>query len=124
MAELIVIDDCYADSRFNQSIDKQTGYKTTSMLVLPVLRRRETPENSGNVSAVIQMINKIEFDGEIGKFDEEDIQVMETCVGFVASKLEGSSWIEKISDKGSGESEADMAVKATTKTIGMHKERK
>merc|ERR1719272_2029897 len=37
--QMIVIEDCYADSRFNQAIDKQTGYKTTSMLVVPVMRK-------------------------------------------------------------------------------------
>jgi len=108
--ELIVIDDCYADPRFNPSIDKQTGYKTTSMLVVPVLRRRETSEDRGKVLAVIQMINKMEFDGQIGKFDEEDVNVMETCASFAASKLEGASFIEKISKKESQESEGDMAV--------------
>merc|ERR1719343_1632256 len=88
---LINIPDCYADSRFNQAIDKQTGYKTPSMLAVPVLRRRRTDKSHGAVLAVIQMINKMEFDGEVGKFDDEDVQVMETFSTFVASKLEGST---------------------------------
>jgi len=95
-AKLIVIDDCYADSRFNQAIDKQTGYKTTSMLALPIVRRKARA-NCGKVIAVIQMINKMEFDGEVGKFDEEDIQIMETCATYVCTKLEGSELIERIS---------------------------
>lgn len=95
---LISIPDCYADSRFNQAIDKQTGYKTTSMLAVPVLRKRRA-KNAGMVLAVIQMINKMEFDGEVGKFDEEDVQVMETFATFVASRLEGSTLLEKSSSK-------------------------
>jgi len=96
--EVVAIQDCYADSRFNQAIDKQTGYKTTSMIVVPVLRKKRH-KSSGAVLAVIQMINKMEFDGEIGKFDEEDIQVMETFATFVSSRLEGSSLLEKSSHK-------------------------
>jgi len=96
--KLIVIDDCYADARFNQKIDKLTGYRTVSMLAVPVLRRKAR-ENAGNVLAVIQMINKMEFDGEIGKFDEEDLDVMASCTQFISSKLEGSSLLEKMSEK-------------------------
>lgn len=96
--DLIAIPDCYEDSRFNQAIDKQTGYKTTSMLAVPVLRKRRS-KSAGNVLAVIQMINKMEFDGAVGRFDDEDIQVMETFATFVASRLEGSSLMEKSSQK-------------------------
>merc|ERR1719502_1963174 len=96
--EIIAIPDCYEDSRFNQAIDKQTGYKTTSMLAVPVLRKKLS-KSTGRVLAVIQMINKMEFDGAIGKFDDEDVQVMETFATFVASRLEGSTLLEKASQK-------------------------
>jgi len=69
------------------------------MLAVPVLRRKRCDKNVGKVLAVIQMINKMEFDGEVGKFDDEDIQVMETFATFVASRLEGSSLLEKTSHK-------------------------
>lgn len=58
-------------------------------MAVPVLRRHS--HAGDRVLAVIQMINKMEFDGCIGKFDDEDIQVMETFATFVASKLETSS---------------------------------
>merc|ERR1719386_639162 len=103
---LISIPDAYADARFNQAIDKQTGYKTKSMLCVPVLRRRPKA-GVGNTLAVIQMINKMEFDGEVGKFDDEDIQVMETFATFVSSRLEGSSLLEKANQRGSQASEAE-----------------
>jgi adenylate cyclase len=107
--ELIVIPNCYEDKRFNQAIDKQTGYKTTSMLAIPVLRKKQF-KNVGKVLAVIQMINKMEFDGAVGKFDDEDVQVMETFATFVASRLEGSSLMEKTSHrKDESETEGHMA---------------
>ena len=33
------------------------------------------------------MINKVEFDGEIGVFNEEDVEVLETFAKFVGEKL-------------------------------------
>lgn len=91
--QLIAVEDAYDDPRFNQDIDKKTGYRTKSILAVPVLRHFRSA-GSGSVLAVIQMINKMEFDGEVGKFDEEDIQVMETFATFVAGKLEGSALVE------------------------------
>merc|ERR1719181_1660822 len=52
-AKLIVIDDCYKDPRFNPAVDKMTGYKTTSMLAVPIVRKKPKP-NCGMVLAVIQ----------------------------------------------------------------------
>lgn len=89
--KLIAIPDAYEDPRFNQEVDRRTGYRTHSILAVPVLRR--LPCGGSQAMAVIQMINKSEFDGAIGKFDDEDIQVMETFATFVASKLEGSALI-------------------------------
>merc|ERR1712113_102619 len=91
-AKLIAIPDAYQDSRFNQEVDRATGYRTQSILAVPVLKRTLDAGSQGPMAlAVIQMINKTEFDGQIGKFDDEDIQVMETFSTFVASKLESSS---------------------------------
>lgn len=86
---LINIPDAYEDPRFNQEVDKTTGYRTQSILAVPIVgKSRPTP------LAVIQMINKIEFDGETGRFDEEDEQVMEAFATFAASKIEQSSLLD------------------------------
>lgn len=89
-AKVIVIADAYEDSRFNKEVDAKTGYQTKSILAVPILRRN-TAVGQGGALGVIQMINKTEFDGAVGKFDDEDIQVMETFATFAASKLEVSS---------------------------------
>lgn len=105
--KLIVIPDAYEDPRFNQEIDQTTGYTTRSIMAVPVKKRMNTGgENS--VLAVIEMINKMEFDGQVGKFDEEDVRVMETFATFVASKLEGSSLLSP-SDTTSRANEASSA---------------
>lgn len=50
--QTIRIDDAYSDPRFNQAVDKQTGYRTRSILSLPVMNR------SGKVFAVAQLLNR------------------------------------------------------------------
>ena len=58
----IRIDDAYADPRFNRNVDLQTGYRTRSILSLPV------SDQSGKVFAVAQLLNR--RDGQA--FDAED----------------------------------------------------
>lgn len=53
------------DPRFNQEIDRQTGYKTHSILSMPIVNYE------GEVIGVAQIINKIDGDHEFTKQDEE-----------------------------------------------------
>lgn len=78
---IINIPDAYQDKRFNQAIDKRTGYHTQSILAIPVV------DDHMRTLAVIQMINKKDFDEIIGTFLEDDVRVMETFAKFVANKL-------------------------------------
>merc|ERR1719440_2671394 len=50
--ETVNIPDCYADSRFDQSFDLQTGYTTKCMIVVPIL------DYEKNSVGVLQAINK------------------------------------------------------------------
>lgn len=96
---LINIPDAYQDPRFNQAIDRKTGYHTQSMLCVPIRNSTET-----KVMGVIQMINKLEFDGEIGLFMEEDVEVLETFSKFVGERLHASSLLggQKKANMGDG----------------------
>eukprot|EP00913_Durusdinium_trenchii_P034952 g32694.t1 len=49
--KLIVIDDAYEDARFNPEYDEKTGYRTHSIIALPVKR----PPTKDKACAVIQM---------------------------------------------------------------------
>lgn len=60
--EIVRVDDAYADSRFNQAVDAETGFRTRSMLCLPLQDR------SGQVFAVTQLLNR--RDGQ--PFDDHD----------------------------------------------------
>lgn len=62
--ETLIVNKPYKDERFNPDVDKQTGYKTKSILVLPVT-------NSKNeVIGAYQAVNKLRG----GKFKEKDIK--------------------------------------------------
>ena len=59
--KLINVPDCYADTRFNRDIDKQTGYRSRCMLTIPLIGYEE------NLVGVLQILNK-----NNGTFDEQD----------------------------------------------------
>jgi GAF domain-containing protein len=63
-AEPIRIDDAYVDPRFNRDVDRETGFRTRSILSLPVKNLE------GEVFAVAQLLNR--KDGQ--PFDQEDEQ--------------------------------------------------
>ncbi len=50
--ETVNLGDAYADSRFNPAVDQKTGYKTQSILCMPVIGR------NGHTIAVTQVLNK------------------------------------------------------------------
>jgi putative ABC transport system ATP-binding protein len=60
--EVINIPDAYTDPRFNPDVDKQTGYRTRSILSLPIKNQQ------GVVFAVAQLLNR--HDGQ--PFDQND----------------------------------------------------
>ncbi|KAF4658064.1 hypothetical protein FOL47_008201, partial [Perkinsus chesapeaki] len=76
----INIRNAYEDRRFNQEIDKLTGYKTKSIMAVPVTHQ-------SRAIGVIQMINKKELDGTVGQFTDDDVKVIEMFATLVASRL-------------------------------------
>src|SRR4051812_42280647 len=61
--ETLNITDAYNDPRFNDEIDKQTGFHTNTLLCMPIYNDQE------EIIGVTQLINK--KDGVFGKEDEE-----------------------------------------------------
>lgn len=79
--QVVNIPDCYQDSRFNQAIDKKTGYHTKTMLCVPI------PGNDKTVIGVMQVINKL--DAEV--FDDEDEKLLSIMLGIAGPLLEMSN---------------------------------
>ncbi|MFH4979507.1 hypothetical protein AB6A40_006216 [Gnathostoma spinigerum] len=66
------IEDAYEDPRFNPEIDIKTGYKTKSILCMPIFIRE-------TVIGVVQMVNK--HDGSFTKTDENAFEVFAIYCG-------------------------------------------
>ncbi|CAF1204529.1 unnamed protein product, partial [Adineta ricciae] len=64
--------DAYSDSRFNRDIDQKTGYKTKTLLCMPIMIQ-------GSVIGVVQMINK--KNGHFTKSDEESFETFAVYCG-------------------------------------------
>ena len=62
--ELIHIPDAYADERFNQNIDKTTGFRTRNMLALPLI------DHEGGLVGVAQVLNSCH-----GPFTDQDQEI-------------------------------------------------
>ena len=65
--EVINLEDAYTDPRFNREIDTRTGYRTRSLLCMPLYNR------AGSRLGVIQLLNK-----KTGLFTEEDETFLKT----------------------------------------------
>jgi adenylate cyclase len=61
-----IIADAYADTRFNQEVDRKTGYRTRNILCVPIRNKKR------EVIGVTQVLNKLS-----GEFDSEDQRLLE-----------------------------------------------
>ena len=71
--------DAYNDPRFDPSVDQRTGYRTKSVLAVPV------SGPSGAVLGAIQVINKVG-----GQFSAEDEELLSTYGDRIAELLAAS----------------------------------
>ncbi|CEG36038.1 Cyclic nucleotide phosphodiesterase [Plasmopara halstedii] len=63
--ETVNLANAYDDPRFNKEFDQRHGYRTRSVLAMPLRNAM------GDVIAVVQLINKLDISGEFSKDDEE-----------------------------------------------------
>ncbi len=76
--EVVNVADAYEDDRFNAKFDQQSGFKTHSVLCVPV------PTYDGKVTGVVQVINK-----EGGAtFDAEDVELLQAIASQLAITVE------------------------------------
>ena len=83
--ETINIEDAYADSRFNPDVDKRSGYRTRSMLCMPLRN------DAGEVMGVMQVLNKLS-----GVFAEEDERLLNALGSQISISLENSRLFEEV----------------------------
>jgi len=84
--ESLIINDVYADARFNSSVDEETGYKTETMMVIPMKNR------VGMTTGAIQVMNKKDGSG----FNNEDLKYLGLASTYVSETIRSMLLIEEI----------------------------
>ncbi|WP_200930642.1 HD domain-containing phosphohydrolase [Pseudorhodoferax sp. Leaf274] len=93
----VVIDDVYTEQRFDlsgtRSFDERTGYRTVSMLALPLAPRE------GEVIGVLQLMNALDpITGKAVPFSEEDVQLASALAAQAAVSLDNHQLVQAQSD--------------------------
>jgi HD-GYP domain-containing protein (c-di-GMP phosphodiesterase class II) len=108
--EVINIRDAYADDRFNRSFDDQTGYRTRTILCVPM---RDT---HGEITGVIQALNATD-----GAFDDEDEELLLALGGQASGAIENAVLHEEINRLFEGfVSAAVVAIESRDPTTAGH----
>jgi adenylate cyclase len=83
--ETVNIRDAYQDPRFNPEVDRRTGYRTRTILCMPLRNEK------GEIVGVMQVLNKRE-----GVFTEEDEQLLDALGSQTTIALENSRLFEEV----------------------------
>src|SRR5215468_12572048 len=79
-----IVHDAYADPRFNQEVDRETGFSTDSILCAPVKNAK------GQTIGAAEMLNKVE-----GDFTPSDLSLLEGITTQCAMTLETMQLLER-----------------------------
>ena len=82
--ETVNITDAYADSRFNPEVDNETGYKTKTILCMPITN------NNHEIIGAFQVLNKID-----GVFTKNDEDLLVAIGGSASIALENAQLFDK-----------------------------
>jgi response regulator RpfG family c-di-GMP phosphodiesterase len=77
----VFIDNAYEDDRFNQEVDKKTGYRTNAILVIPFRN------NDGEIMGAYQAINKMT---ESGIFSQQDAEHLTLAASYAGKSIEAA----------------------------------
>lgn len=83
--ETVNIEDAYLDPRFNQSVDRATGYRTRSILAVPVLGKK------GQRIGVVEVLNKME-----GVFSAKDEIRLRAFAAEIGISLDNSRLFDEV----------------------------
>jgi len=75
----MIINDVHANEHFNAEVDKQTGYQTRNMMVIPMFNRHNT------IIGAFQVINKAE-----GDFSDTDLNYLMLAASYSAETLDAA----------------------------------
>jgi len=88
--EIINIEDAYNDDRFDPTTDKKTGYRTRSILCMPIFEPQKEEAQDPAIIGVLQVLNRI--DGVFGREDEELLSSMasQIAIALINARLYAS----------------------------------
>ena len=82
----INVEDVYKDSRFNDRMDTQTGYRTRNLLSMPIVTR------DGRCIGVMQALNRL----QPGPFDNDDIERMRAFAAQAAVAIDNAGLFKEV----------------------------
>lgn len=107
----LIVEDAYADPRFNREVDVQTGFRTRSILAVPMRSTR------GEVVGVLQALNRTS--GEA--FDEEDRELLMALGGVAGAAICNAMLLEEIEQLFEGFAKASVvAIEARDPSTAGH----
>lgn len=87
--QTLVINNPYGHSSFNPEVDQQSGYKTRSILVIPMFGFER------NVIGAFQAINKLNEEGEPTPFDDSDVVYLKLASS-LSSKILDTEYLNEL----------------------------
>lgn len=110
--ETVIIENVYTDTRFNFTgplrYDKMTGYRTQSMLVLPLVAHGKTEMQ---LLGVLQLINSQDkATGKVCAYQDADIAIVEAVSKIASNILSNFVFVQEIK-------QFDLLVHVTTQAI-------
>lgn len=105
-----IISDAYADDRFNATVDRETGFKTKSILCAPIITAKD------EVIGVAQMLNKRD-----GEFSETDLNILQGITTQCAITLQSMQLVERIEKSREREVEFLNVISDMTSELELNK---
>jgi len=84
--QTVTIKNAYEDKRFHQNFDKQSGFKTDTIICVPLL-------NKGKALGVIELVNV-----DLSLFEEPYLDLLESLADFAAIALGNARYLEQIKE--------------------------
>lgn len=97
--EAVMVADAYADSRFNNSVDEKTGFRTRNILCAPLRGK------NGSTVGVAQLINKVEpnyLEREVSPenhFTQQDLELFRVFASYAAASVNMSRILDPATTK-------------------------
>lgn len=105
---IVNLRDAYDDPRFDRSWDERSGYRTRSLLCVPIRDR------DGHMLAVIQCLNK-----QGRSFDEEDEQLLACIGGQCAVAIESALLYQRLLERNAALESAESALRRANAELEM-----